>query len=684
MTLNRREIIRAAGAISAAYAFPGTLLAVPTKRVEAQERFPEGVASGDPDANSVLLWTRREPHPGESTATLTVEVALDPEFGKIVVRKDVTLSPKADWTCRVLVGGLLSSRVYWYRFTDQQGAGSRTGRTCTAPAESEDRAVRFAFVSCQNVNMGPLTAWRRMVYEDQRAAPGAGIEFVLHLGDFVYDTVFLPEDRPKGYYDRTLRHIVDFPTGEKIDDYHIPTTVQDYRALYRAYLRDPDLQAARARWPFVPIWDNGEFSDKGWQGLERFGTVTRPAQTRKVAANQAWFEYMPARVRTGDGSLASFAAPQVSDVPIKTFDKNGLGQETNNLRAIGSLTGYRALRWGKHVDLILTDQRSYRSEDYTASPESKGLDSKRFPQMVPFETLQIIDAGHTEGNGVPSATLQCGDGVVANFRRESEPRTLLGVEQKAWLLERLQHSRGTWKLWGNTVATLDMRADPQHLPEGLTTAWPGKGYAGYARTDHSTTYAERGEIYDFVQQHGISGFAILSGDRHSFWAGLAAKSLPPQEFKPVGTAFVVGSISSPGMAEAFKYILPPSHPLRPLYLVDSVAGGEPEPTMNLLLRHGVRTCLAYAEHRDMERAKKLSDPGNAPHVGFVDMAGHGYAVVQASAQFLHVEFVCIPRPVIDSGAADGGPLRYRVTHRVALHESKLERVSLEGDAGLSA
>ena len=59
---------------------------------------------------------------------------------------------------------------------------------------------------------------------------------------------------------------------------------------YRAYLGDPDLQDARARWPFVNMWDNHEFSWLGWQSLQKFEGKTRPAQARKVAANQAFFE----------------------------------------------------------------------------------------------------------------------------------------------------------------------------------------------------------------------------------------------------------------------------------------------------------------------------------------------------------------------------------------------------------
>ena len=597
------------------------------------------------------------------------------------------VSELSDDTCRVLVGGLKPSTTYWYRFTAPDGQGSRIGRTRTAPLNSEGRPVKFAFVSCQNINLGPLTAWRRMVFDDEHAAEADQLEFVLHLGDFIYDTVWMPEDRPQGYYDRKPRRIVEFPYGEKHEDYHVPATLADYRALYRAYLGDPDLQDARARWPFVAIWDNGEFSDKGWQGLQRFGSVTVPAQTRKVAANQAWFEYMPARVRTSDGSLAAFAAPEVKDVPVRAFDRSGLGQEANNLRAIESLTGYRSLRWGSHVDLILTDQRSYRSDDYTASPEAAAIASKRFPQMVPLESLEMIDAGGTWPGGAPEQ-LQFADGAANNFRRDSQPRTLLGAEQKTWFLKQLATSKATWKLWANTVATFDMRADPQNLPKGLTVPWPGQGYAGFARTDHSTTYAERAEIYSFVEQQRVSGFATLSGDRHSFWAGYSAAYLPPKAFKPVGVNFVVGSISSPGMVEAFEYILPKVHPLRSLYLIDRRDRTHPEASMNLLFRHGVRTCLDYAEHGDLSRAKALKNPGNAPHVEFVDMGGHGYGIVHVSAQRLSVEFVCIPRPVADIPAADGGGVRYRVVHTAELWAPgtapKLLRTELAGDLELSA
>ena len=203
-----------------------------------------------------------------------------------------------------------------------------------------------------------------MIYEDERASEENRLGFVLHLGDFIYEIVWYPEDRPQGMYDRRVRDIVRYEHGEKIADFHIPRTVDDYRAVYRAYLHDPDLQDARARWPFVNMWDNHEFSWLGWQSLQKFNGSTRPAQTRKVAANQAFFEYQPARmVRPGGPSLDRFSAPNVVDTPIAKFDEHGIGDEPNNRAAINSLRGYRALRWGRNVELIVTDQRSYRSEE---------------------------------------------------------------------------------------------------------------------------------------------------------------------------------------------------------------------------------------------------------------------------------------------------------------------------------
>jgi alkaline phosphatase D len=689
-SFNRRQFVEAALALGATFAMAERAeTRSHTHWQERRELYPEGVASGDPTSDSVLLWTRH-PFAGRSSALLTVEVARDSKFKRVVSHATTTVHADSDWTCRVLVAGLSPAQEYWYRFSDEQGFGSRLGRTLTAPSDSDARPVRFAFVSCQNVNQGAQHAYRRMIFEDERAAAEERLGFVLHLGDFIYELVWYPEDRPQGMYDRRIRDIVRYANGQKITDFHIPTTLADYRAVYRAYLHDEDVQDARARWPFVNMWDNHEFSWLGWQGMQDFEGTTWPAQTRKVAANQAWFEYQPARIRKpGNAGLERFDPPSVSDVPVEHFDADGFGQETNNLAAVASLTGYRALRWGRHVDLIITDQHSYRSHDPTTRREAKAFSSNDFPEMMPQEIMEALDAGRTYGDGAPPATIRYGDAQLPNFAQHDPAQTILGRTQKAWFLQTLKVSTATWKIWGNTEGTLDFRADPQHLPPGLAARWPGAGYACFGGGDYGSAYLERAEIYDFVRSNGVTGFATVAGDRHSFWAGLAAKALPPQAFEPVGIAFVTGSISAPGLVEALEHNLPPAHPLRALYLADpsNSGDGKPQPTVNMLLRHGVRSCLEFARTGDAEKARRLSNPELSPHLSFLDMGGHGYAIVRASADSFESEFVCIPRPVERSDRPDGGPLLYRVLHKAQLwgpgEQPKLRQTVLEGDPQLS-
>jgi len=683
--LNRRDFLSLAAAFGATASLAARAAPSLISWRERRDLFPEGVASGDPDSDSILLWTRRPFTDGRSSARLTVELAEDREFRRVLATSTCTVSSQSDWTTRVLVGKLKPASEYWYRFTDDEGNGSRIGRTLTAPAVDDPRPARFAFVSCQNINIGEQHAFRRMIHEDEQASPDQRLGFVLHLGDFIYEIVWYPEDRPQGMYGRRIRDTVRYPDGEKIADFHIPTSVGDYRLAYATYLRDADIQDARARWPFVTMWDNHEFSWLGWQGMQKFKGENRPAQTRKVAANQAWFEYHPARVTQPSGRIDQFQPPAVVDAAIARFDAQGLGQEPNNLAAINSLTGYRALRWGRHVDLIITDQHSYRSEDPTDLTEAKAFESPDFPEMVSEEIQRQLDAGSAWDGGKPPALLRFGTVEVANFRAAEPPQTVLGASQKAWFLDRLKRSPATWKVWGNTAGTLDMRADPQNLPDGVGRKWPA-GYAGWGGGDPSTAYVERAEIYDFVAAEKISGFATIAGDRHSFWAGLAAKALPPAHFEPVGIAFITGSISAPGMVEAQEARFPKDHPLRPLYIADRA--DHTEPTVNLTLRHGVRTALDYAAHGDLDQALAQSNPENAPHLSFVDMGGYGYSVVTAGQDAFAVEFVCIPRPREKIDGPDGGPLRYRVRHAARLwrpgESPALDQRVIEGDIGLSA
>ncbi len=684
--ITRRQAIQSAATLGAALAWPSLLARAKVSWTERRDLYPQGVASGDPQPDSVLLWTRRPPGPDGTTAkTLHLEVAEDPDFHRIAARAEVALSAEADWTCRVLAAGLKPRRVYWYRFTDEHGFGSRVGRTLTAPAANDDRPVRFVFVSCQNVCQGACNAYRRMIFEDEKQPEGERLGFVLHLGDFVYEVVWYPEDRPQGMYDRRLRDVVRYPHGEKINDFHVPTTVEDYRVLYRAYLMDPDLQDARARWPFVCVWDNHEFSWKGWQSQQNFSGV-RPAQTRKTAANQVWFEYQPARVvQPGSSQRDRFVAPAVADAPLRELDEHGLGLEKGNLAAIESLQIFRTLRWGRNVELILTDNRSFRSEPVVDQPATAAFQSKQFPYFIPQDVLAVLDAGR---RGSPPATVRFNGADVPNPRRDAPPASMLGAGQKRWFLDRLRASAATWKLWGNSVGMLDWRTDLQNLPAEGGPRWPADGYALLGGDDWSGYRSERAEILDFVVREKIAGFATIAGDRHSFVAGVLSRSLPPQPYQPVGVEFITGSVSAPTLFEGSQYNLKPDQPWRAIYLHDPTAGGRPEPAINLSLRHGVRASLALQKTGDRQQALAAGNPEVAPHLSFTDLGGHGYSVVRASAEDLQVEFVCIPRPLERSDRPDGGPLAYRVVHRAKRWAvgtaPRLERLSAEGELPLGS
>lgn len=154
----------------------------------------------------------------------------------------------------------------------------------------------------------------------------------------------------------------------------------------------------------------------------------------------------------------------------------------------------------------------------------------------------------------------------------------------------------------------------------------------------------------------------------------------------MGLSFVGASLTSPGAMEAHEHKLPGNLPLRPLYLADRLDDTRPDWTFNMLLKHGVRSCLEYAKTFDRARARALSNPALSPHLEFVDMGGHGYATVRLSGDEMRTELVCIPRPIARSERPDGGPLRYRLTYRAKLwrpgERPQLTQQALEGDPGL--
>ena len=681
-TISRRKFLELAASFGATLAW-GSAFGSESKISwrERRDVYPQGVASGDPHPDSVILWTRRPPGEFGEARELLLEIAEDVDFRKVIATAAARVSAETDWTCRVLAAGLQPRRVYWYRFTDESGFGSRLGRTITAPSEQDEKQIAFSFVSCQNIPEGACNAYRKMIWEDEKRSAEDQLGFVLHLGDYVYEVVNYPEDLPRRY-DRRIRDIVRYPGGKKFQDLHYPMTLEDYRILYRAYLTDPDLQDARARWPFVCVWDNHEFS---WKGRQSFQNVEepRPAQKIKVAANQAWFEYQPGRVRQPNGlDLERFHAPDVANAPIEKFDEYGLGQEPGNLAAIRSLQIFRMLHYGRNVDLILTDNHSFRSGSITEMEEAGKFFPEKAGYFFPEQALEILDAGRTYNDGKPPATIRHGGEEFANPRKDQTPKTVLGIDQKKWFLDQLKKSNAPWKLWGNSFGMLDPRLDLQNAPDEIKAIWPPDDY-GVMAMEWGDYPHERAEIFDFVRGEKIAGFVSIAGDRHAFFAGLLSASLLPKKFHAVGAEFITGSVSAPGLVEALEHRLPKDAPLRPVFLADQSSGGRPKPAINLSLLHGIRSAFHFQKTGNLQQALSQRNPDVAPHLWFADYGGHGYGVVFARSSELKVEFVCIPRPIERADRADGGPLQYRVAHHLKLWKPgetpHLKQTIVEGD-----
>jgi alkaline phosphatase D len=422
------------------------------------------------------------------------------------------------------------------------------------------------------------------------------------------------------------------------------------------------------------VWDNHEFAWRGYQGMSfLFNDPPEPAQQLKVASSQAWYEYQPARV-TKPGAGDAFEAPTVTNGRIGEVDARGLGQNPDNLTAIDALKIERAFRFGKNVDMILTDNRSYHSTPITGEG-LPGFDFGATPELA----NDILEEGREWPGGAP-ATIRFGEAEVPNPQINEPPQSYLGIEQMAWFRERLRAAEAPWKIWGHSFGTLSLRVDPQNLPPELADTWPSTEY-GYL---HRSYTLEHREIFSMARDEGITGLAICVGDKHSFWAGYASETLPPRAFEPAGVEFVTGSITAQNAGEVQALTFPRDNRLRPFYVHDR-PDGSTQCAYNTMLLHGVRAALVLRDTDDVAQARAARSPENAPHLKFMDQGGYGYSTVRASPDELETEFVCIPIPFERSETEDGGPLRYRVIHRVARwapgERPEMRQEVIEGDVG---
>ena len=186
-----------------------------------------------------------------------------------------------------------------------------------------ERSTSGQFRLCQRQSRNEqANGYRRMIFEDERATSADLLGFVLHLGDFIYEVVD-PDEVRRGH-DRTIYDVGRIPDGGKSSNFHYPLTVDGYRVVYKGYLADPDLQDARARWPFVAIWDNHELSRQGRQSIvQAGGPATGPdGQGRR----RPGMVRMTSRAREGAERIARHVRRVGREnVLIEEWDDSGLG-----------------------------------------------------------------------------------------------------------------------------------------------------------------------------------------------------------------------------------------------------------------------------------------------------------------------------------------------------------------------
>ncbi|MGI5152520.1 alkaline phosphatase D family protein [Plantactinospora sp. CA-294935] len=263
--ISRRRFLTVAGGAATVVAVSQLVAELPEAYAAELDAAPFtlGVASGEPRHDSVVLWTRLAPDPLDAVdggmpaepVRVRWEVARDPGFRHLVRTGEVTALPESAHSVHVVVPHLSPDRWYWYRFRVGE-ATSRVGRTRTLPAPgAKVDHLRFAFASCQSWAGGPYPAYRDMAEQE--------LDFVVHLGDYIYETT--------------------------------DGSLTEFRRLHALYKTSPDLRAAHARFPFILTWDDHEVQNNYAGPVAGAAGDGRPFLERRANGYQAYHEHLPLR-----------------------------------------------------------------------------------------------------------------------------------------------------------------------------------------------------------------------------------------------------------------------------------------------------------------------------------------------------------------------------------------------------
>jgi len=325
-SVTRRGMFALAGASAA-------IAATPSVAQSYGKGFTHNVASGEPKADSVLLWTR---YVADQDTKLTWQISESEDFASITSEGEVTASRARDYCTKVIAKGLTANSWYFYRFVAPEGTASPIGRTRTLP-QGPTAHFRIAAFSCANFGFGYFNAYAHAVEAND-------VDLAVHLGDYIYEyggDTYPSEDQR--HPDRSVA-----PGSEIV-------ALADYRLRYASYRADVDLQRLHQALPMIAVWDDHESTNDSWKdGAQNHQSETEGDwEVRKEIAKQVYREWMPV-------SDEPYAAYDVGDLATlfridtrlegreQQFDLTALIRDAQSPEEI--LEIYRTLREGPWAD----------------------------------------------------------------------------------------------------------------------------------------------------------------------------------------------------------------------------------------------------------------------------------------------------------------------------------------------
>ncbi len=445
--------------------------------------FAHGVASGDPLADRIILWTRVTPQQPDETRTvqLTWQIARDRAMQQIVTAGVLSTGPDSDYTVKVDAKGLQAGQIYYYRFSSGS-AHSPLGRTKTLPAQSVAQ-VKLAVFSCSNYPAGYFN-----VYAD--AAKHGDIDAALHIGDYIY------EYESTGYACGKAKAL-----GRVSEPQNLLLVLADYRRRYAQYRSDPDLQAVHAQMPFITVWDDHEFADDAWRdgAAEHKSPFHGPFSQRKRVAIQAYHEWLPTRLPDPDQPEKIYRSFDFGKLlSLHMLDTRIIGRDQQVI-----MDSYQAEDGEFDCDKFCADIRSPQRQmiggKQLAWLEQGVKQSKAVWQML---GQQVLMARMEYPQAVVLDEMSCNEFLALKSRAQRDPGSL-------------------------SVAQRECLAAPG-LPCFLDS-WDGY-------------QSERERVLDIFSRHN-KNLVVLAGDTHNAWAS----DLRDQQKRQVGVEFATPSVSSPGM-----------------------------------------------------------------------------------------------------------------------------------------